>query len=123
MKTKLCLLKGVVRTAFTTTLLMFCCIFTFAQRSNLTFSSDFEGTTLLSSWPTVVGRITQSSTYAREGSYSARVEVVKGDPMIASGARSEMNLNPIASTPAEQWFGISYYIPTSWTSDYAQITD
>ena len=92
-------------------------------RNNLVFSSGFESPDPFSIWPTVVGRITQSKDVAREGNYSARIEVVKGDAMIAQGARSELNLNKIPSVPAEQWFGMSYYIPVSFTPDLDKITD
>ena len=124
MKTGFCRIpKPISSFLYTACLLLLISSHASAQRNNLTFTSDFEGLTPFAVWPTVVGRITQSSTYAREGTSSAMVEVVKGDPMIAAGARSEMNLEQIASVPAEQWFGMSYYIPASWVADANNLTD
>lgn len=89
-----------------------------------TLNTGFESGGPNFGFPTVVGHIDQSTTFARLGSNSVYVQVIKGEPMIAAGARSEMNLTEIPqSYPTEQWFGMSYYIPVAWVNDAANITD
>lgn len=57
-----------------------------------------------------------SSDFARHGTKSMRVELRRGDPLISSSARSEIEPDAGSSTSAtsEAWYGFSMYVPSDW---------
>jgi len=54
----------------------------------------------------------------RDGSYSVRFALEKGDPVIHNGTRCELaaDYEPVG---AERWYGFSIYLPGSWDYDQA----
>jgi Polysaccharide lyase len=54
----------------------------------------------------------------RDGSYSARFALVKGDPVINNGTRCELS-SGFEPRGAERWYGFSIYLPSSWAYDQA----
>ena len=54
----------------------------------------------------------------RDGSYSVRFALEKGDPVINNGTRCELSAG-LEPKGAERWYGFSIYLPRSWAYDQA----
>ena len=54
----------------------------------------------------------------RDGSYSVRFALEKGDPVINNGTRCELSAG-LEPKGAERWYGFSIYLPSSWAYDQA----
>lgn len=88
-------------------------------RKNLLLESDWESG--LGGWD-----ITQqigtpygagvSSEQAFSGTKSMRIELRRGDPLVSSSARAEIQHDSFGSNSAnsEGWFGFAMFIPTGW---------
>ena len=89
------------------------------KRSNLVLESTFESGS--SGW-NITDQIGTSygagisSDFARAGSKSMRIELRRGDPLVSSSARAEIQPNAGSSNSAssEAWFGFSMYVPSDW---------
>jgi len=54
----------------------------------------------------------------RDGSYSVRFALEKGDPVINNGTRCELSAG-LEPKGAERWYGFSIYLPSAWVYDQA----
>lgn len=88
-------------------------------RHNLTLESTFEAG--YSGWNITDQTCcsysaTLSSDFARKGGKSMRIELRRGDPLISSSARSEIEPDAGSSNSAtsEAWYGFSMYVPSDW---------
>lgn len=57
-----------------------------------------------------------SSDFARAGKKSMRIELRRGDPLISSSARAEIEPDAGSSNSesSEAWYGFSMYVPNDW---------
>ena len=64
---------------------------------------------------------TRSSAYKRVGGYSTRYELRKTDGDVAGSKRTETNRSSTSESvvKCERWYGVSYYLPSSFVSDVA----
>lgn len=95
-----------------------------APRQNLVYIGTFENPSPFSGitpQSCTTPEISQSNTFARVGTYSAKVICNKTDCLIGASIRSEMNRTSSSepAPPLGRWYGISYLMPTSYVIDTA----
>lgn len=67
-------------------------------------------------WATSYGATTTTAP-VRDGSYAARFELHKSDPVVSSSKRAEITQRDDQPLNAERWYGFSINLPSSWTYD------
>lgn len=103
-------------------LLFFCCKKS-GPTQKILFESSFEGNSadFLSGWDDDQRccdySMQESSSFAREGKTSLRLEVRKTDPIVSSSIRSEVTM-PKDFDYGERWYGFSVYLE-NWNDDPA----
>ena len=90
-----------------------------STRKNLLLESTFESS--FSEWKNSQHCCSystgMSSSYAKSGSKSMRVELRKSDPDVASSKRAELTQDPLSSATIERWYGTSFYFPSDYVAD------
>lgn len=107
---KLCLIIGIIFSAFTVR----------AQRNHLITESDFENKLLGAGWDTETCcsySLQHSDSVARAGSYSARIELRRTDPLVANGVRSEIRFTKEPMLKVERWYAFSVFLPSNHIPD------
>lgn len=91
--------------------------------NNLQVSDDFEGADKKYWWvnshPGQAHSCTLSTTHARTGTKSLRMEVRKTDPDADGSKRSEINVPPVSEQFEEHWYCVSILLPSGGAEDYA----
>jgi hypothetical protein len=64
--------------------------------------------------------ITRSDEVARSGLYSAKFSLNKSDSTVAGGKRAEALLDWVEAPKFERWYGMSVFLPASYTADPAE---
>ncbi|MFC4900693.1 heparin lyase I family protein [Streptosporangium amethystogenes subsp. fukuiense] len=67
-------------------------------------------------WVSSHGATTVTSP-VRDGSYAARFQLNKSDPLISNGKRAEISQSNKQPVNAERWYGFSINLPSSWVHD------
>lgn len=102
-------------------------------RKNLMFNFSTEATNALTAtacgssnyWCSIAKWASYSSqrtsAYSRSGGYSTRYELRKTDGDVAGSKRTETNRASKGESVlrCERWYGVSYYLPSSYVSDKA----
>lgn len=85
----------------------------------LVLESTFEESNALSKWQSEQASpssITRVNNVAKAGSYSAKFVINKTDKLVAGSYRAELK-HDILPKNAERWYGMSVYLPSSYTVD------
>ncbi|GGW49419.1 hypothetical protein GCM10010381_38460 [Streptomyces xantholiticus] len=71
---------------------------------------------LIKQWATSYGA-TNVTGPTRDGSYAARFELRKSDPVVSSSKRAEISQRDEQPANAERWYGFSINLATTWAHD------
>lgn len=71
---------------------------------------------LIKQWATSYGA-TNVTSPTRDGSYAARFELRKSDPVVSSSKRAEISQRDEQPANAERWYGFSINLASAWAHD------
>ncbi|MFE5807366.1 heparin lyase I family protein [Streptomyces sp. NPDC056491] len=67
-------------------------------------------------WATAYGA-TNVTAPVRDGSYAARFELRKSDPVVSNSKRAEVSQRDEQPAGVERWYGFSINLPSTWVAD------